>query len=133
LIDEGGIAQPALRTLAAARGTSEWKQAFTDHFFPPYREILGELDLDRGTLQQLKERFRAAGLDGSAMIKSVRFFLAGLEETGSTYSPHFKVRGLSTGVGSRVKRPKSRQSNGTTSGMTSRDEAVSDDRPKLRA
>jgi hypothetical protein len=129
LIDDVGITQPALRELAAARGTSEWKRVFTDHFFAPYKEILGQLNLERGTLQQLKERFRAVGLDGSVMIKSVRFFLAGLEETGSTYSPHFKARGLSTGVGSaRPKRGKTRPSNGAAAGGTApRDESTADE------
>lgn len=98
-IDDNGIVDPSLRKLVSLRGTSDWKNAFSGELFSAYSDIVGDLDLDRGTLQQLKEQFKKSGVEGSVLIKGVRFYLAALEESGAKYSPHFKVRGLSVGVG----------------------------------
>jgi hypothetical protein len=97
-IDEMGMVQQRLRDLVSARNTPTWKDALNDVLWDVYREVIGDLDTDTGTLQQLKDRFRAAGTEGSVLIKAVRFYLSALDDTGTMYSPHFKARGLSTGV-----------------------------------
>lgn len=96
-IDDQGIVQAGFKQLVKARGTDTWRDVFSDQFFGWYGNILGDLDIDTATLAQLKDRFRATGVDGSVMIKATRFFLAGLDEAGVTYSPHFKQRGALTG------------------------------------
>jgi hypothetical protein len=110
LIDDTGMVQSKLRLLVKARGTEEWKNFWSDVFFMAYADVTKNLDLEVGTLQELKDAFRAYGVDGSVLIKAVRFWLSGIENTGSTYSPHFRARGLSLGVRSA---PRQRQRNAT--------------------
>jgi hypothetical protein len=107
-IDEQGIVQASFKELVRARGTDRWREVFADQFFDWYRSVVGDLDLDTATLSQLKDRFKSAGADGSVMIKATRFYLAGLDEAGVTYSPHFKQRGALTGgmTTARPKKPK---------------------------
>jgi hypothetical protein len=98
LIDDAGTALPPFHALVLARGTTEWQDTWTQYFFDAYSDLIGELNLDTGTLQQLKDRFKLFGVDGSVLIKSVRFYLGAIEDSGSKFSPHFKARGLSVGV-----------------------------------
>lgn len=129
LINDDGDVQPAMRELIKARGTEKWKEVFGEHFLRAYADVLEGLDLKSGTLQQLKDRFRTLGIDGSVLVKSVRFFLSAIDETGTKYSPHFRARGLTLGVRS-TPRAKSNRStpqsrpkkNGGNAGGTSHDE-----------
>jgi hypothetical protein len=108
MIDDAGVVTERMRILVAARGTPQWQNQYSDTILHAYNKIIGDLDLDTGTLQQLKECFRAAGVEGSVLIKSVRFYLSALDDSGLTYSPHFKARMLSTGVRSTPRaKPKS--------------------------
>jgi hypothetical protein len=109
LIDDAGTALPPFHSLVLARGTTEWQDTWTQYFFDAYSDLIGDLNLDTGTLQQLKDRFKLFGVDGSVLIKSVRFYLGAIEDSGSKFSPHFKARGLSVGVKSSP-RAKSRSS-----------------------
>jgi hypothetical protein len=124
LTDDSGIVTADFRDLVAARGTAKWRTEWEKLFFPAYNDIINDLDIDTGTLQQLKERFRASNVDGSVLIKSVRFYLAGLEETGATFSPHFKQRGLSTGVNVGKKKPKVKPTNGSNGATPSGTDAT---------
>jgi hypothetical protein len=119
-IDDQGIVRPGFKELVKARGTDTWRDVFTDQFFGWYGNILGDLDIDTATLSQLKDRFKAAGVDGSVMIKATRFFLSGLDEAGVTYSPHFKQRGALTGgmAAARPKKPKQDRARATDNGGT---------------
>jgi hypothetical protein len=126
-IDDQAIVQPSFKELVGARGTDMWRDVFTTQFFDWYREILGDLDLDTATLSQLKDRFKAAGVEGSVIIKATRFFLAALDEAGLSYSPHFKTRGALTGgtVTARAKKPKparGRQADGGNGNGTGNDD-----------
>jgi hypothetical protein len=117
-IDEQGIVQPKFKELVKARGTDFWRDVFSDQFFSWYKDILGDLDLDTATLSQLKDRMKAAGVEGSVVIKATRFFLAGLDEAGVNYSPHFRVRGALTGGMARPKKPKPARVRTTDDGDT---------------
>jgi hypothetical protein len=100
LIAEDGTVTDDLRRLVNAVGLPEqWKEVLADMLYPPYSNILGDLDLNSGTAQQLVERFRTIGkLDGSALRKAVAFFLAANASAGLTMSPHFITRGMRTGA-----------------------------------
>jgi hypothetical protein len=121
-IDEQGIVLPGFKELVKARGTDTWRDVFGVHFFNWYRELLGDLDLDTATLSQLKDRMRIAGAEGSVIIKATRFFLAGLDEAGLTYSPHFKVRGALTEGMARPKKAKPVRARTTTDNGDTGDE-----------
>ncbi|MCC7001385.1 MAG: DUF5343 domain-containing protein [Gemmatimonadaceae bacterium] len=110
LIEDDGKVNAKMRALVEARGTERWKEMFSATFFDAYGEILANLDMKGGTLHQLKERFRATGVEGSVLIKAVRFFLSAIEETGTKFSPHFLVRGLSKGVASKPRQKSSAKS-----------------------
>jgi hypothetical protein len=116
LTDDAGTVLAPMRTLVAARSTPEWKTAWSDVFFDAYHGLVGDLDLDTGTLQQLKDRFKQHGVEGSVLIKAVRFYLGAMEDSGSKFSPHFKARGLSVGVRSTGTRTKSRSAATAQSG-----------------
>lgn len=112
LIEDDGRVNPKMRALVEARNTEQWKEVFSETFLSAYGDILDGLDMKGGTLHQLKERFRATGVEGSVLIKAVRFFLSAIEETGTKFSPHFLARGLSVGVTSKPRQkspPKSRR------------------------
>jgi len=105
LIDDAGVVQPAFKALVDAAGTDSWQGAFEQPLFDSYAPVIGDLDIDRATLKQLADRFRDyANLSGSVLRKAVRFYLDGLSSTGTRFSPHFKMRGLSTIAGDRPTR-----------------------------
>jgi hypothetical protein len=103
LVGITGNVQPDLRVLVnAIDDEAAWKDAWTAVFFDHYNSIIGDLDLDSATLKQLVDCFRdRGGVTGSVLRKALRFYLDGLAATGSTFSPHFKQRGLSAIAGDR--------------------------------
>ena len=107
LTTESGAVTQKLRALVAAYETDTWKTEWTEVFFDAYAPIIGDLDLDTATLKQLVDRFRdAAGVSGSVLRKSVRFYLDGVKESGAAVSPHLSARGLSIVSGDRVAKPR---------------------------
>jgi hypothetical protein len=92
LIDGSGGTNDRLKKLVAAYGTPEWKEQLSNLIFEVYQPVVGNLDLDTGTHQQLLEAFRKAGADGVVLERAVAFFLAALKEAGTTVSPHFTDR-----------------------------------------
>jgi hypothetical protein len=102
LMEDSGLVTKKLRELVAAYGTEDWKDVLSPVIYEAYVDIVGDLDLDSATLRQLVERFRTMGnVSGSVLRKALRFYLAALNETGSKYSPHLRMRGLSTATGDR--------------------------------
>ncbi len=96
LIDSADTVTEKLRELVQAYGTDMWTDMLSDRIHSAYSEVIGTDAewLDNGTLSLLREKFKAAsGMDGKMLDRATRFFLAALDDTGGTYSPHFKVRG----------------------------------------
>jgi len=94
LIGGDGAVTPALAELVRTYGTPEWKEAVAEFVTTKYVDVVGDLDIDKATYQQLREQFQSvSGLESSALDKAVRFYLAALDEAGLTYSPFFKTRG----------------------------------------
>jgi hypothetical protein len=106
LTTDSGAVTPKIRTLVEAYETEAWKDTWMEVLFDAYQSIIGELDLDTATLKQLVDRFRDAGLSGSVLRKSVRFYLDGVKESGAAVSPHLNARGLSIVSGDRVAKPR---------------------------
>ena len=108
LIDSADSVTPNLKGLVAAHGTEKWSEVLGEVLLNAYgaaNNVLGgEMEwLDNGTAQLLREKFTAvSGMGGAALDRAIRFFLAGLDDAGITYSPHFKVRGARTAS---IKRP----------------------------
>ena len=97
MIDRQGITQPRLHELVEYYGTTDWKETLSENFSPAYSEIVEDVDLGKGTANQLYTAFRTKGnVDGQMLEKAVRFYLAFVTETGGTYSPHFKTRSIRT-------------------------------------
>ena len=92
LVDSAGNTTKSLRELVAAYETSGWNDSLSDLVRESYQDITSELDLDNATQHQLDERFKAAGVNGQMLLKSVRFYLATLSAAGLTYSPHLNAR-----------------------------------------
>ena len=97
-----------MKSLVAAFGTEGWKEAVCSYVFEKFSSLTGDVDIDTGTFQQLREQFKeASGLESSALDKALRFYLAALDEAELTYSPHFKARGVrSSARGPAAPRPR---------------------------
>lgn len=97
LTDGTGSVTQQLRELVMTHGDpAAWKSCWDDIISNAYGSITETVDLDAGTLGQLRDAFRdQGGAGGSVLVKAVRFYLAALEEAQWTYSPHFKTRGAS--------------------------------------
>jgi hypothetical protein len=51
----------------------------------------GSIDLQRATGAMVEEKFRAYGLNGSTVIKTMAFFIAACKEAGIPISAHIKL------------------------------------------
>lgn len=90
LIDADGRVTEALRNVVKAYKTDTWKDAIRQTIADSYTDIIGDVALDSGTSSQLSDAFRKRGnVDGQMLEKAVRFYLAGLRESETTFSPHF--------------------------------------------
>ena len=98
LIDSQGTVQSNLLTIVNSYNTEAWTETISKFVFDAYADIIGDVNLDNGTAAQLREAFRERGsVDKQVLDKAVRFYLAALDASGVTYSPHFKVRQQRTG------------------------------------
>src|SRR5437879_3251836 len=96
LIDSADTVTKNLKELVSAYGTEAWSEALSSLIWPAYNAVIGQESdwLDNGTASLLREKFKnASGMDGAALDRAIRFFLAALDDAGVTYSPYFKVRG----------------------------------------
>lgn len=93
LTDNQGIVQQKLREVVTSYKTDTWQETLSDLILDAYTEVIGNVDLDSGTAQQLNEAFRNSGnVEGQMQDKAVRFFLAALKEAGIMFSPHFLAK-----------------------------------------
>ncbi len=93
LIRDDGYVTEKLKGLVGAYGTDSWAEALGEVLSTAYIPVVGDLDLDAGTAQQLTEQFRRAGhVDGDTLDRCIRFYLAAMRAAGYTLSPHFAAR-----------------------------------------
>ena len=116
LIDHAGQVTDRMQRLVKNFGSEKkWPEELAEVVFDAYVPIVGDLDLDNGTFQQLKDAFKKKGnVDGQVLDKAIRFYLRALGEAGITFSPHFRPpRGAlsSSGRSSNGRSPKKAQAN----------------------
>ncbi len=110
MIQGPGIVTDRLRAVVKAHGTSTWPEALGNAISEAYGEILAGVDLDSGTIAQLKEAFRTRGkAENQVLDKAVRFYLSAMQEAKLTISPHFEPR-RGAGGASRQQSAQSRSS-----------------------
>src|SRR5688500_1809211 len=69
-------------------------EAWADIIFDAYGPVIGDLDLETGSYQQLNDAFRNnGGLTPSVADRAVRFLIMALDAAQVSYSPHFKPPG----------------------------------------
>ncbi|MCY3942643.1 MAG: DUF5343 domain-containing protein [Gemmatimonadetes bacterium] len=92
LTDTMGIPTPRLRNLVEALDTNEWQATLGGVILEAYKPLLEDLDLEKGTEQQLADAFRARGnVSGNTLTMAVRFFLGALDNAGVERSPYFRA------------------------------------------
>lgn len=94
-----GSDQPTerLRQLVGAYGTEAWKEELAQLTGDAYSGILANVDLDNGTLKQLRDAFsEKGGARGSILEKSVRFYLSAQKDAGVKLSPFIAKARAST-------------------------------------
>ena len=95
LVGEGEVVQESFRALVRARRESE--QKYREHLLQvlevSFKEIVESIDIERGTLKELEDAFRAAGVSQGEMLeRSVRFYVRALQDCGVKVSPHITKR-----------------------------------------
>ena len=86
------IPTPKLRNLVEALDTDEWQEMLRGVVLHAYRPIIEDVDLEKGTAQQLAEAFSTRGhVSGNTLTMAVRFFLGALAEAGVERSPYFRA------------------------------------------
>lgn len=104
LIGPAGEPSQSLSDLVAAYGTSQWKSQLGE-VSGQYHKAVGNLDTDNATGKELEEAFtKHGGVEGSTREKAIRFYLKMLDESGLTYSSHFKRIRKGGGSGARRKK-----------------------------
>ena len=90
LTDTHNAPTPRLHRLLEAFDGDEWPSTLGTIIQEAYAPILGDLDLENGTAQQLADCFRTRGnVSGNTLTMAVRFFLGALDEAGAKRSPYF--------------------------------------------
>jgi len=92
LTDQAGTPSLSLTKLVASYGTPQWEGQLQEVLEQSFNLVVGNLDLDNGTYQQLAEAFRATGAEGVVLERAINFYLSGLKAAGLSYSPHFASR-----------------------------------------
>lgn len=92
LVEPGGTRPTeAFKKLVKARevGDDDYKSALLMVINDPYRHIVGNVDIDSGTLSELEKAFRDYGVpQGQMLKKTVRFYVKAIQECGIVPSPH---------------------------------------------
>jgi hypothetical protein len=90
LVDEHRKATAEYRELIQlSKRPKEFKEHLGALIILKYAPIIGDLDLDAGTLSQLEKAFRDAGVQpGQMLTKSVRFLIKALTEAGIKVSAY---------------------------------------------
>jgi hypothetical protein len=92
LVDLAGQVRQPLRTLVGAYDTDGWPNAVKVMIQEPYSEIIGDLNINTATPQQVDERFSDVGVTGQMLQKSLRFYLSALKDANVPCSPHLGAR-----------------------------------------
>lgn len=93
LVDINNTVNESLKNLIKAYKTDAWEVALKGVFAESYHEITDKINLHTGTAQQLNDSFKKLGnIDGQMLDKAIRFYLTGLESSGTKYSPFFKAK-----------------------------------------
>ena len=93
LVDINNAVNESLKNLIKAYKTDGWEVALKGILFEAYHEITDKINLETGTAQQLNDSFKKLGnIDGQMLDKAIRFYLTGLESSGTKYSPFFKAK-----------------------------------------
>jgi len=93
LIDSNNNVKDSLRSLISSYNTDTWSAEFKEVIETSYADIVSDVHIDTGTVNQLETAFRLkGGVDGQMLEKAIRFYLAALDACGIKYSPHFKAK-----------------------------------------
>ena len=93
LVGVDNVVNESLINLIKAYKTDAWETALKGVFMESYHEITDKINLHTGTAQQLNDSFKKLGnIDGQMLDKAIRFYLTGLENSGTKYSPFFKAK-----------------------------------------
>lgn len=82
LTDNNGTVESSLKELVDSTGTPEFGATFKGILDTAYEPLLGDIDLNRITPAQLKEKFAAAGITATTSSKAIRFYLRALNACG---------------------------------------------------
>lgn len=107
LIDASGAPSGELKQLVQSYGTEVWPEVLGLLISNSYADIMGGLNLNTATPQQLADKFRderAGKLEGSTADKAIRFFLSAIQEAKIPHSKRLVERKPRTG-----KKPRQRQ------------------------
>lgn len=91
LVDDERRATDQYRTLVKSwkTGPEAFHSTLSDLITPRYDSIIGDVDIEHGTITELEKAFRDAGVaPGQMLTKSIRFYVKFLTELGVTVSPH---------------------------------------------
>jgi len=91
LVNEDQSVRPEFREVVEAKrkGDADYKDIMTRVVCDAYEPIIGDFDLDAGTLPDLEKKFRDAGVSQGQMVtKAIRFYLKALADAGLTVSEH---------------------------------------------
>lgn len=93
LTDPDGHTTESLKSLVHSYNTDQWQRQLRDVISTSYAPIINGLDITAATSAQVKDRFRTpGGVEGATIEKSVRFYLAALQEAAIPFSPHLSGR-----------------------------------------
>ena len=91
LINEDRTVRPEFHALVKAKKQSEsaYQAALIEIVTKAYAPVIGDFDLDAGTLPDLEKKFRdASGYQGQMLTKAIRFYVKALEDCGVKISEH---------------------------------------------
>lgn len=90
LTSENDETTEAFQKLVAAYDTEAWHEMFQEVLTNAYRGIIGDLNLEKATADQLNEKLRATGAESSVLQKCAYFYVSALEDAGVKVSPFLK-------------------------------------------
>jgi hypothetical protein len=89
LIDENGVPDPALETMAK---DVEQRKVTLRSLMKRYDPALDGLDLERATAGELDERFRRYSITGATFGRAIAFFVQAAQYSGIPLSPYITQR-----------------------------------------
>jgi hypothetical protein len=113
--DERRATNTYRQLVESSKNEAEFKKRLLEVVSDKYAPIIGDVDLDRGTMAELEKAFKTYGVpQGQMLTKTIRFYVKVLQECGASLSPHI-ANAKPRAPQAKVKKPeKSRQSGGST-------------------